>query len=50
MRRYRTRVSEWVSDANEPTLLMWPKIPNEDITGATLAIDDTFVDNVRGGD
>ena len=29
---------------------LWVKIPNEDITGAILAINDTFVDNVRGGD
>ena len=26
------------------------KIPNEDFTDETLAIDDTHGDNVRGGD
>ena len=26
------------------------KIPNEDFTVEALAIDDTFVDDVRGGD
>ena len=25
------------------------KIPNEDLTAETLAIDDTFGDDVRGG-
>ena len=36
-----------------PIWLMWPwwvKIPNEDFTDETLAIDDTFGDDVRGGD
>ena len=50
MRRYRTRVSEWVTDANEPTWLMWPwwvKIPTEDFTDETLAINDTYEDDVR---
>ena len=44
MRRYRTRVSELVSKTVEPTWLMWPwwvKIPTEDFTDETLAIDDT---------
>ena len=53
MRRYRTRVSESLSDTSEPTWLMWPwsvKIPNEDLTDETLAIDNTFGDDVSGGD
>ena len=36
-----------------PTWLMWlwwVKIPHEDFTDETLAIDDTFGDDVRGGD
>ena len=53
MRRYRTNVSYSVTDTVEPSWLMWPwwvKIPTEDFTDETLAIDDTLGDNVRGGD
>ena len=53
MRRYRTRVSHSVRHTVEPSWLMcpwWVKIPTEDFTDETLAIDDTLGDNVRGGD
>ena len=53
MRRYRTNVSQSLSHTVEPTWLMWPwwaKIPTEDFTDETLAIDDTLGDDVRVGD
>ena len=53
MRRYRTRVTDWVSNTVEPSWLMWTwwvKIPTEDFTDETLAVDDTLGDDVRGGD
>ena len=45
MRRYRTNVSQSVTDTVEPTWLMWPwwvKIPTEDFTYVTLTIGDTM--------
>ena len=50
MRRYRTRVSESLSDTSEPTWLVWPwwvKIPTEDFTDETLVINDTYRGDVR---
>ena len=42
-----------MDNLQEPTWMMWPwwvKIPTEDFTDETLAIDDTQGDEVRGGD
>ena len=49
MRRYRTRVSDQVRKTIEPTWLMWPwwmKIPTEDFTDDTLAINYSYGDDV----
>ena len=52
-RRCRTRRSHSLTGTVEPTWLLWPwwvKIPTEDFTDETLAIDDTRGDDVIGGD
>ena len=46
-------LSQSVSHTVEPTWLMllwWVKIPTEDFTVVTLAIGDTYGNDVRGGD
>ena len=47
-RRYRSHVWDWVGesiDSTDVTLLV--KIPSEDFTDETLAINDTYEDDVR---
>ena len=50
MKRYRSHDSESLTGQIEPTLLMWPwwvKVPTEDFTYVTLAIDDTYGENIE---
>ena len=57
MRRYRSHVGDWLTGSLhwtwEPALLMlpwWVKIPTEDFTYVTLAIEDTYLEDVRDDD